>query len=115
MLDFSFSQALISFETYEKYLRECPHWPQVERIYYPYEESEDYKYDPLINENELMPMRNVTRACNEARNETKKALEGINFYGILNKCPSNEAIFELKKNLIILIMMKIIFILKKMR
>ena len=97
MFDFSFSHALISFETYEKYLKECPHWPQIERIYYPYEESEDYKYDPIINKDELMPRRNVSKACNEARNETKMALKGINFYGILNKCPSNDTIFELKK------------------
>ena len=42
MVEFFFSHALISFETYEKYLKECPHWPQIERIYFPYIEKEDY-------------------------------------------------------------------------
>ena len=62
--------ALISPETYEKYLNECPHWPQIEKIYQPYEEKDDYKYEPIINKDELQPYRNVTSACNEARNET---------------------------------------------
>ena len=97
MFDFSFSHALISPETYEKYLNECPHWPQIEKIYQPYEEKDDYKYEPIINKDELQPYRNVTSACNEARNETKSALDGINFYGILNECPSEDAVFELKK------------------
>ena len=44
-----------------------------------------------------MPWKNVTKACNEARNETKNSFEGINFYCILNECPSNNTIFELKK------------------
>ena len=96
MFDFSYSHALISMETYEKYLNECPHLPQIERIFYPYEEKEDYKYEPIINKDMNSPWRNVTRACNEARNETKEALEGINFYGILNECPSS-TIFELRK------------------
>ena len=99
MFDFSFSHALISSETYEKYLSECPHLPQIEKIYSPFEEKKDYKYDPLINKDMNMPWRNVTRACNEARNETKKALNGINFYGILGECPTNDTIFKLKEEL----------------
>ena len=97
MVEFGFSHALISFETYEKYLKECPHWPQVERIYYPYIEKEDYKFDPIINEDFLDPWKNVTKACNEARNETGMAFEGINFYGILKECPPYEEILKLKK------------------
>ena len=97
MFDFSYSHALISFETYEKYLNECPHLPQIEKIFSPFEEKEGYKYDPIINKNMNIPLRNVTKSCNEARNETKEALAGINYYGILNECPSNDTIFELKK------------------
>ena len=36
-------------------------------------------------------------ACNEARNETEMAFEGINFYGILKECPPYEEILKLKK------------------
>ena len=97
IFDFSYSHALISFETYEKYLKECPHLPQIEKIYSPFEEKEGYKYDPIINKDMNVPLRNVTKACNEARKETKEALNGNDFYGILNECPTNDTIFELKK------------------
>ena len=87
IIEFGFSHALISIETFEKYLNECPHWPQVEKILEGYEEKEDYKFDPLINKDQLMPVKNVSKACNEVRNEIKKSFEGINSYGILNECP----------------------------
>lgn len=32
MIEFGFSHGIISLETFEKYLKECPHWPQVEKI-----------------------------------------------------------------------------------
>ena len=96
MIEFSLSHALISMETYEKYLTECPHWPQVENIYPFYNESKDYKYDPIVIDY-LLPWKNVTKACNEARNESKQSLEGINFYGILKTCPLKDNITELKE------------------
>ena len=96
MLEFGVSHALISMETYEKYLIECPHWPQVENIYPFYNESNDYKYDPIIM-NYVMPWKLVTKACNEVRNETKQNFEGINFYGIYKTCLINANITELKE------------------
>ena len=97
IIEFGLSHALISFETYEKYLKECPHWPQIERIYFPYIEKEDYKFDPIINKDDYMPRKNVTRSCNEVRNEIKMQLKGINAYSILNNCPSNNDIEKLRK------------------
>ena len=96
MIEFFFSHALLSFETYEKYMKECPHWPQIEKIYFPYEEKKDYKFEPIID-NFIYPWKNVTRTCNEARYETAKAINGINGYGILKECPSNDTIFKLRK------------------
>ena len=97
MVEFGFSHGLISIETFVKYLKECPHWPQVEKILKTYEESDDYKFEPIVNKDKLMPERNVSKACNEARNETKNQLNGISFYGIYNQCPTSDVIFELKE------------------
>ena len=67
------------------------------KILYSYNESNNYKFDPIIYEDGLMPRKNISKACNEVRIETKNVFKGINFYGILNKCPSNNTTLELKK------------------
>ena len=97
IFEFSFSHALISLETFDKYLKECPHWPQKENIYSLYHEKDDYKYDPIIMEGELFPWKKVTKACNEVRNETKKILKGINFYGIYKECPNEAKIKKIRE------------------
>ena len=97
MVEFAFSHALISIETFNDYLKECPHWPQVEKILEGYEEKKDYKFEPLINKDQLIPKRNVSKACNKVRMEIKNSLKGINSYGILNECPSLEKLSDLKK------------------
>ena len=48
------------------------------------------------NKNFLYPWKNVTKACNEARNESRLAFEGINIYGILKECPSNDTSYEIR-------------------
>ena len=95
MIEFGFSHAIISIETFEKYLYECPHWPQREQILYSFQESKDYKYEPKIIDNFLMPWKLVSNACNEARNESKYQFQGINFYGILKECPTVDNVTEL--------------------
>ena len=90
MVEFFFSHALISLDTYEKYLEECPHLPQIERVLRTYEEKEDHKFEPIINTEAPYPWKNVSAACNEARNETREQLLGINMYGIHKACPSPE-------------------------
>ena len=97
IFEFSFSHALISMEIFDKYLKECPHWPQKENIYSFYQEKDDYKYDPIIIEGDLFPWKKVTKACNEVRNETKNILKGINYYGIYKECPNEEKMNLLKK------------------
>ena len=97
MMEFGFSHALLSVETYEKYLYECPHWPQIEDIYHSFVESVNYTYDPIINENYSWPWKIVTKSCNEARNESRQQFEGINFYGIYKECPSEENTLKLKE------------------
>ena len=39
IVEFAFSHGLISIEILEKYLNECPHWPQIEKILKSYEEK----------------------------------------------------------------------------
>ena len=96
MIEFGFTHALINYNTYEKYLNECPHWPQIENIYSNYHESENYTFNPIFYPNLTYPWKIVTKACNEARNESKNAFQGINFYGIHKECPSEDYIWEVK-------------------
>ena len=97
IIEFCYSHALINTESFQKYLKECPHWPKVEKILKSYNESKDYEFDPIINKDLNSPLKNVTRACNEVRKDIKKQLEGINAYGILNSCIKSNTISELKK------------------
>ena len=86
MVEFAFSHGLISLETFDSYLKECPHWPQVEKILKTYEEKDNYTFDPVVNKGIDAPTRNVTKACNAVRNGIKSQLNGIFMYGILGKC-----------------------------
>ena len=97
IMEFGFTHALINYDTYENYLKECPHWPQIENIYHDYNESDNYTYNPKYVENSNYPTKLVTKACNRVRNEAGNAFEGINVYGIYKECPSEEQILELKK------------------
>jgi carboxypeptidase C (cathepsin A) len=94
MVEFGFSHALIGYKTFINYLYECPHLPQKEIFVYGYEDPANYTFDPVIQEGNI-PMKNVTKKCNEVRNEIKKQFDGINFYGILKECPSRQQSLEL--------------------
>ena len=97
IFEFSFSHALISLELFDKYLKECPHWPQKENINSFYQEKDGYIYDPIIMEGQNFPWKKVTKECNEVRNETKKILKGINFYGIYKECPNEAKMNKIRK------------------
>ena len=84
----SFGHALISKRLFLKYLNECPHLPQKEVLISNYEDPEDYKFDPIMNDY-IYPIKNVTKKCNEIRKEIHRQLDGINLYGIYNECPKN--------------------------
>jgi len=87
MVEFGFSHGLIGYDTFKNYLKHCPHLPQRERFideYFDY----DYLYEKNLRGN--YPEKNVTHRCNEIRREIGRQFEGINFYGIYNKCPSYE-------------------------
>ena len=100
IFEFSFSHALISLELFDKYLKECPHWPQKENINSFYQEKDGYIYDPIIMEGQNFPWKKVTKECNEVRNETKKMLKGINFYGIYKECPNEVKMNKIRKEFI---------------
>ena len=85
MVEFGFAHGLIEYKTFKNYLNHCPHLPQKERFieeYYDY----DYSYKKNLKE-EMYPEKNVSHKCNQIRREIGKQFEGINFYGIYNKCP----------------------------
>ena len=84
----SFGHALISKRLFLKYLNECPHLPQKEILISNYEDPEDYKFDPIMNDY-IYPIKNATKKCNEIRKEIHRQLDGINLYGIYNECPKN--------------------------
>ena len=56
----SFGHALISKRLFLKYLNECPHLPQKEILISNYEDPEDYKFDPIMNDY-IYPIKNVTK------------------------------------------------------
>ena len=94
MVEFGFSHGLIDYKTFKNYLNHCPHLPQKERFideYFDY----DYTYEQNLKEEEdedeyYYPIKFVTHKCNEIREEIGRQFEGINFYGIYNKCPPYE-------------------------
>ena len=88
MVEEGFGHALISNRLFLKYLKTCPHLPQKEIIIPGYEDPEDYKFEPIMNDF-IFPVKNVTKQCNEVRKEIQKLYDGINLYGILNECPKN--------------------------
>ena len=94
MIEFGYSHGLIGYRTFKNYLNECPHLPQKEIFISQYEEKDDYEFDPIINTQNLIPMKNVTKKCNEIREEIKSQFNGINFYGILKECPPKKTASE---------------------
>ena len=45
-----------------------------------FEEKKDYKFEPLINKDQLIPKRNVSKTCNKVRMEIQNSLKGINSF-----------------------------------
>ena len=94
MIEFGFTYGLISYPTFKKYLKYCPHLPQKEKIIKgDFENDVEYKkyyYDGIL------PMKNVTKKCNEIREEIRQQFHGVNFYGIHNECPVHDEIDKYK-------------------
>ena len=98
MIEFQFSHALIEYNTFKKYLNHCPHLPQKERYineYFDYDPN--YNYKKNLKDNGNIPLKYVTPKCNQIRREIGNQFEGVNFYGIYNKCPPLEDIEEKQK------------------
>ena len=98
MVEFGFSHALIEYNTFKKYLNHCPHLPQKERYineYFDYDPN--YNYKKNLKDNGNIPLKYVTPKCNQIRREIGNQFEGVNFYGIYNKCPPLEDIEEKQK------------------
>ena len=90
MVEFGFAHGLIEYNTFKNYLNHCPHLPQKERFIEEYYEY-DYNYKKNLKEEEdIYPIKFVTHKCNQIRKEIGRQFEGINFYGIYNKCPPYE-------------------------
>ena len=85
MVEFGFAHGLLEYQTFKNYLNHCPHLPQRERFIEEYFDY-DYTYEKNLKE-ENYPIKFVTKKCNEIRKEIGRQFEGINFYGIYNKCP----------------------------
>ena len=87
MVEFGFSHGLIAYDTFKNYLKHCPHLPQRERFideYFDYDENYEKN---LKDDDDIYPQKFVTHKCNEIRLEIGRQFEGIDFYGIYNKCP----------------------------
>ena len=97
MVEFGYSHALISIETFEKYLDNCPHWPQKEMIHYNYTEDKNYKFQPIVIKNYNVPWKFVTKKCNEARLEIMQQFNETNIYGIHRECLTSKASLEFAK------------------
>jgi carboxypeptidase C (cathepsin A) len=90
IVEFSFTHGLISYPTFKKYLTHCPHLPQKEQIIKgDFENNVEYK---KYYYHDMVPMKNVTKKCNEVRTEIHEQMHGINFYGIHNECPADDEI-----------------------
>ena len=92
MVEFGFSHGIIEYNTFKQYLNHCPHLPQKERFideYFDYDYNYTYEKN-LKEEEDDYPIKYVTHKCNQIRREIGRQYEGINFYGIYNKCPPYE-------------------------
>ena len=67
IVEFCFTHGLISYPTFKKYLKHCPHLPQKEQIIKGDYEN-DVEYEKYYYEDKI-PMKNVTKRCNEIRTE----------------------------------------------
>jgi len=76
----------------KQYLNHCPHLPQKERFideYFDYDYNYTYEKN-LKEEDDDYPIKYVTHKSNQIIREIGRQYEGINFYGIYNKCPPYE-------------------------
>ena len=97
MVEFGFAHGIIEYNTFKSYLNHCPHLPQRERFIEEYFEY-DFNYRKNLKD-ELFPIKYVTRKCNQLRREIGRQFEGINFYGIYNKCPPYDYFEKKYKNI----------------
>ena len=98
IIEFGFTYGLISYPTFKKYLKYCPHLRQKEKIIKGNHEN-NVEYEKYYY-NGILPMKNVTKKCNEIREEIHQQFHGVNFYGIHNDCPVNDEIDKYKNDYI---------------
>ena len=96
IVEFCFTHGLISYPTFKKYLKHCPHLPQKEQIIKGDYEN-DVEYEKYYYEDKI-PMKNVTKKCNEIRQEIHEQMHGINFYGIHKECPTEDEVNKYRYN-----------------
>ena len=73
LVEYAYWHGLISKETWNGYVRNCPHYEDMEMMY--------------TTVNDYPEPRNVTHQCNVYRNEVSVAYNGLDLYGIYHKCP----------------------------
>ena len=72
LVEYAYWHGLISKETWNGYVRNCPHYEDMEM---------------MMKVNDYPEPRNVTQQCNVYRNEVSMAYDGLDLYGIYHKCP----------------------------
>ena len=82
LIDFGFNNGLISIETYESYLRNCPKVPLFDSIQLKNKKNNN-------NESNDWIIRNVTHKCNIAKMKVSEEFYGNELYGIYKICKIN--------------------------
>ena len=82
LIDFGFNNGLISIETYEAYLRNCPKVPLFDSIQLKNKKNNN-------NESNDWIIRNVTHKCNIAKMKVSEEFYGNELYGIYKICKIN--------------------------
>ena len=98
LIDFGFNNGLISIETYESYLRNCPKVPLFDMIKL---KNNINKNNNNNNESNEWIIRNVTHECNIAKNKASIEFYGNELYGIYLVCKiknENKTLFNINKN-----------------
>ena len=80
LVEYAYWHGLISKETWDGYVRNCPHYEDMEM-------TTINNANTNININDYPEPRNVTQQCNVYRNEVSVAYDGLDLYGIYHKCP----------------------------
>ena len=80
LVEYAYWHGLISKETWDGYVRNCPHYEDMEM-------TTMNNANTNININDYPEPRNVTQQCNVYRNEVSVAYDGLDLYGIYHKCP----------------------------